>query len=380
MSTFTPASLVKAIKNLFELNHYDVTGPHQIHGAEVDLLAKPRNNPFAPPIYIEATIEHVDNDKYGKDVGKLAMIGELDRDAQRLIISSSGFSLPVRERAEQSRIKCLTYDDVFKGFEKFDLYVSTFLSPDTEQGQVASTLDRVYEEPFFEDKAGKETATGFLKKWRDNKKSTNGWLIITGEYGTGKTALTKVIQYRWLRDHKLDPSLPLPFRLELRNFTRQFDARGLLHNFLDNHRLSHISIDFVQSLIKSGRIILLLDGYDEMAQYLNSRERRACLEALAELSSGGARGLITSRPNYFTETEELQVFEILYESLKSSGYYLASAQALLEKEKRVDTLLAQFIDRFERSLKDLTPEQTEALISKVLAKDPIGKAVVLECV
>jgi hypothetical protein len=90
MSSFTPEKLVEAIKNLFELNHYDVTGPQQIHGAEVDLIAKARNDPFAVPIYIEATIEHVDNNKYGKDVGKLAMVAELDRDVQRLIESFSG--------------------------------------------------------------------------------------------------------------------------------------------------------------------------------------------------------------------------------------------------------------------------------------------------
>jgi len=56
---------------------------------------------------------------------------------------------------------------------------------------------------------------------------------------------------------------------------------------------------------------LLLDGYDEMAQFFNSRERRQCLEALATLSADGAKGIITSRPNYFTLSEELQVFEAL---------------------------------------------------------------------
>ncbi len=121
----------------------------------------------------------------------------------------------------------------------------------------------------------------------------------------------------------------------------------------------------MQSLIRSGRVVLLLDGYDEMAQYLNNRERRACLEALADLSSGGARGIITSRPNYFTETEELQVFEILYDSLKASSQYLALANDILEKERKIDSLLAQqFIDRFERSLKDLNPGKPKHLFPK----------------
>jgi predicted NACHT family NTPase len=174
---------------------------------------------------------------------------------------------------------------------------------------------------------------------------------VTGEYGTGKTALTKILQYRWLQEYKRNPALPIVFRIELRDFARQFDANGLLHHFLDKNDLGHVSLDFVRSLLQSGRIILLLDGYDEMAQYLHTRERRACLEALAELSAGGARGVLTSRPNYFSEGEELQVFEILYRSLSTASYgaTLATTQ-LLERERRIDELLGQFINRFERTL------------------------------
>jgi len=75
---FTSEGLVSAVRKLFELNHYDVTGPVQIHGAEIDLVARRRSDPFDVPIYMEITIEYVDNDKYGKDVGKLAMLPVVD--------------------------------------------------------------------------------------------------------------------------------------------------------------------------------------------------------------------------------------------------------------------------------------------------------------
>ena len=181
-----------------------------------------------------------------------------------------------------------------------------------------------------------------------------------------------------MNDYREAPDLALPLRIELREFANQFNARGLLHHFLDHHGLGHISLDFVFSLIRSGRVILILDGYDEMAQYLHARERRACLEALAQLSAGGAKGIITSRPNYFTETEEFQMYEVLYSSLEYGKYSLsADAVELLKKERQVDQLLERFIDRYERALKDLTPEQTEKLISRVLFDDEEGRSVVL---
>lgn len=377
MISFTANELPRAIRKLLELNNFSVEGPVQIHGAEIDLVARHIGNPFQSPIYIEATIEYVDNDKYGKDIGKLAMISQLDPEAKRVIVSASGFSLPVQERAKIARVETLTYEDLFRRFEKFDPYISSFLN-DSPVAADLRELARVYEEPFFDDKFGHVVATEFLQTWRNDTDAKSRWLVIVGEYGTGKTALTRILQLRWLADYRTNPVLPLPIRIELRNFSRQFDAKGLLHHFLDHNNLGHISVDFVLSLIRNGRVVLILDGYDEMAQYLHARERRSCLETLAELSAGGAKGIITSRPNYFTEVEELQVFETLYRSLKLGGYLQETeAQRFLEREKTIDELLSQFIDRFERVLRDLTPTQTEALVSRVLHHDPDGQAVVL---
>ena len=376
--SFTPESLPNAVKTLFAQNNFEVTGPEQIHGAEIDLVARSQADPFASPIYIELTTEYVDNEKYGKDLTKLAMIENVAREARRMIVSSSGFSLPVRERAAATGIQTLTYDELFAKFERFEPYLRSVVTFG-EQADLLRELDSVYEEPEFDDGFGKHAATTFLTDWRDATVQDKRWLVVVGEYGTGKTALTRVLQYRWSAAYQQNPSLPIPFRIELRDFTRQFDARGLLHHFLDYNGLGHLPMQFVFSLIRSGRIVLLLDGYDEMAQYLHARERRVCLEALSELSAGGARGILTSRPNYFSEGEEFQVFEILYSAITQRSIHLIdSDRSYIEKERQVDDLLqSHFLNRYERVLRDLSPQQTEALVSRRLRDDPEGRDVVL---
>ena len=377
MQEFTPSTLPSAVRKLFELNHYSVEGPIQINGAEIDLVARQLADPFGAAIYIEVTVENVDNSKYGNDLTKLSMVDQIEPFARKLIVSSSGFTAPVVERAKAANIDTFTYSDLFKKFERFEPYISLSLG-DTQLAIELSRLSGIYEEPDFADTHGSEKATSFLTGWKNSPSNVGKWLLITGEYGTGKTALTKVLQYRWLKEYQTDPNLALPLRIELRDFPSQFNAKGLLHHFLDHNDLSHLSVEFVFTLIRSGRAILILDGYDEMAQYLHARERRACLEALAELSDGGAKGIITSRPNYFTEAEELQIYEILYKSLEYGQYSLgAEARNLLEKERRIDQLLEQFIDRYERILKDLSPQQTEKLINRVLSNDPDGRQVIL---
>jgi hypothetical protein len=237
MNEFTAESLPIAVRSLFELNQYRVEGPRHIHGAEVDLVAHPKGIPFATPVYIEVTVEYVDNDKYGKDVGKLAMIREIDRDCQLLIVSSKGFSLPVQERAAKTRIRTLTYQELFRSFEQFDPYVRLFLESGNPKAEEVATLNSIYEEPLFEDQLGRERATSYLDNWRFASDPKRRWLVVLGEYGTGKTALTRILQYRWLKEYQQDPQSPIPFRIELRDFTRQFDAKGLIHHFLDNNDL-----------------------------------------------------------------------------------------------------------------------------------------------
>lgn len=371
----TEATLPRSIGNLFRMNNYDVEYDVHLRGAQIDLVARSKTDPFSPPVYIEATIEYVTNEKYGKDLTKFSLIKAQFPQATCLCVSSIGFTASVKERAESTNIKTLTYSELFSSFEKFSPYVDQVLNdPDTIK------LSKDYEEPQFKDNKGTDYATRWLGQWKSYSPESAKWLIILGEYGTGKTALTRVLQHRWITDYHSDPTKPIPVRVELRNFTRQFDARGLIHHFLDTSYLSHISIEFMLHLIRSGRVVLLLDGYDEMAQFLNARERRACLSALAEFATQGAKGILTSRPNYFTETEELNVFEALYTTIEQSKYHLSKVDmSFIAEEKTIDNLVEKYIlNRFERILQDLTPTQTRALVVRILKNDLSGQSLVLD--
>lgn len=374
---FTAESLPNAVRQIFILNDYEVTGPEQHHGAEVDLVARPRRDVFPEPIYIEVTVEYVDNDKFAKDCTKFMAFQAQNPKCRCLIVSSRGFSKPVIERAAAAKVQTLTYTDLLQRFEKFDPYLRSLFIDGPQHNEI-STLRKTYEEPVLHDEHGTDKALEYLRQWRD-RQDVARWLIIVGEYGTGKTALTKVLQYDWCLDYASDPSSPIVFRMELRDFARQFDADGLLHHFLDRNRLGDVPIRYIYQLIRSGRLVLLLDGYDEMAQYMSTRERRACLEALATLSHEGARGILTSRPNYFSEAEELTVLEALYKELATYSSFSARTIAqLAEQERKVDQLLdSHFVNRFERTLRDLTPEQTEALVRRKLAGNVAGQEVVL---
>ncbi|NBH12174.1 NACHT domain-containing protein [Amycolatopsis sp. SID8362] len=372
---FTATSLLSAVRWLFETNGYDVSDPVERRGVEVELVATQLSGFSEQNVYIEPTVQQVDGVRYDEYLAKLTPFRN-EPGAQRMIISPAGFAPGVKERAGAEGILTFTYDELFANFERVQPYLSYILG-DSIEAKNLQALDEVYEEPNFDDKHGKQWATAHLNDWLRDDDKDRSWLIIVGEYGTGKTALTEVLQKRWTELYQKGVSPRLPFRIELRDFTKQFDSRGLLHHFLDRNELAHLPVAFVESMIANGHVVLLLDGYDEMAQYLNVRERRACLEALADLASNGARGILTSRPNYFTEAEELRVFEVLYKKLGSPHAKTSLNHKIAEKEREVDLLLERFVlNRVERSLRDLTEEQTIELVRRRLKDDPEGAEVV----
>src|SRR5262249_16108822 len=152
-----------SVKAIFELNHYVVEGPCHVHGAEIDLIATPLAG-FSSKIYIEVTIEHVENDKYGKDLTKLAMMARIEPQDRRLIVSAGGFSPSVKERAEATGVELLTYDDLLMKFERFEPYISAVLGS-KPIGQGLIQLLNSYEEPYFDDGFGHHLATEWLDRW-----------------------------------------------------------------------------------------------------------------------------------------------------------------------------------------------------------------------
>ncbi|MGT2462291.1 NACHT domain-containing protein [Sinomonas atrocyanea] len=371
MVDFTPDSLVAAVRNLLTLNNYEVSGPRHVHGAEIDLIAKHKATPFSPTLYLEITVQYVNTEKYGKDFSKLGLFREIDPSGELIIVSATGFTNEVKERALHSRVRTLTYQELLGSFEQFEPYLNHILI-DGAPAEELARLSEVYQVPFFNDTHGRQRTITWLDEWMLRKDASDAWLVIVGEYGTGKTALTQMMQKRWLEAYAHDPGSPIPLRIELGAFTRQFDADGLIHHFLDRNNLHHIPLAYVWSLIRSGRVVLLLDAYDEMAQYLSARERRTCLRTLAELTSDGARGLMTSRPNYFSEQEELNVFDILYRSLSVRSEFLVDrVESLQREEERIDDFISRsLLDKYERTIEDLTPEQTENLVRTKLSGSP----------
>ncbi len=308
-----------------------------------------------------------------------------------LVVTTAEVEEGAARTAAASGGRVLTLPELEEEFDRVGPYLTWVLSDHTPTSEMLGDgsvvkatlreLERVYVEPDFSDQHGEHPATEAMTRWLNAETSRVPWVMITGTYGTGKTALTRILLRRWMRRFKANRTLRLPIRIELGDFTKQFTARGLLHHFLDENGLASLPVDHLVYLMSKGRVVMLLDGYDEMTQSMSPNDRRGCLKALSELAAGGACGVLTSRPNYFTEDEELRVLEQLYDghgALEGPEMRRERLKAA-EQEAGTDAIFrAVSLDRYERRLRDLDGVQTKRLVEGILHDDPIGASVVLE--
>lgn len=125
-------------------------------------------------------------------------------------------------------------------------------------------------------------------------------LLLVGQPGSGKTKTLRTLCGQLLEIAKEDPSLPVPFVVNLSTFSL---FRGSLRDWLAEglKESAAIPVAIGKALLEQGNLFLLLDGLDEMAA---ERRGRALSELNALLSAADpalARCVVCSRTMEYAE-------------------------------------------------------------------------------
>lgn len=164
-------------------------------------------------------------------------------------------------------------------------------------------------------------------------------LALLGEYGQGKSTAALMLTYHLLFEKEHGPSR-IPILIELRGRSpRNQTPLGLLGDWASRYRIEPQAL---MRLLIAGRLLLILEGFDEMALVGDAEIRLRHFKTLWQFCYPRAKILITGRPNFFLDEEELKAAlgiskpisdQPYCEALRLAPFDLSQMQEALRKHK-----------------------------------------------
>lgn len=141
----------------------------------------------------------------------------------------------------------------------------------------------------------------FVDAWLDQDASNH--ISILGDAGAGKTTFCKQYTYRLISRYRKEKSgARIPVYVPLKWYADLGDEGGvkaLVTTYLVNDQGVSTDYKAFVALMKAGKLLLILDGFDEMAMKVDDKTRKRNFELLAELAAPPNKVILTGRPGYF---------------------------------------------------------------------------------
>jgi hypothetical protein len=306
----------KAVERLFRLYGFE-TESVSIDGRQIDLVASRRDSfGFAPERWaVEITTEKVDADKGAKDYQKLSLIRKKDSNTRLMLISTEGFTLDQKTTLTSLGVMAKEYVEFETAQVDLRHYaVSKLKDIESQKAPDIGYSRNCYIEPELEVQLSEKKktiqsaeswVTGLLASPRPSL------CALLGNLGSGKTSLLQHILEHGCTDFLNRPSTtPVPLYIPLGRYKQHSgDIEQMLMAEFRQVGLETYPAGVVRHLIDMHRVILLLDGLDEIHPIQNSDD---VLDTVTRILAGigdKAAAVLTCRRHFLESTKaELAYF------------------------------------------------------------------------
>ncbi|MEI2398478.1 pentapeptide repeat-containing protein [Paenibacillus phytohabitans] len=223
------------------------------------------------------------------------------------------------EQEQSSNVICYTVDELLDESANFDDYLDWLEQEikdryiDTNYLPLNCTKDEL--NPVTYEKVGVSIydesnggIDGYIDRWLDDPDKKH--ISILGEFGTGKSWFT--LHYAWValqryRDAKtrgiIRPRIPLV--IPLRDYAKAVSVESLFSEFFfRKHKIDLPNYGAFEQLNRMGKLLLIFDGFDEMAAKVDRQSMINNFWELAKVVKPGAKAILTCRTEHFPEARE----------------------------------------------------------------------------
>jgi len=292
-------------------------------------------------------------DVQGTDEGWLVTTRRVSRAAREWV-----------EADDNCDLSCFTLDELLDQDADFNGYLNWLETEIRDRGIdegyiplacKKEELDPVTQQPLGISRYGEADGwiDGYIDRWLDDPAKEH--LSVLGEFGTGKTwfalhyAWTALKRYRDAqRRGVVRPRLPLV--IPLRDYAKAVSVESLFSEFFfRKYEIPLPGYSAFEQLNRMGKLLLIFDGFDEMAARVNRQEMINNFWELAKVVVPGAKVILTCRTEHFPEAKEGR--SLLNAELQASTKDLTGASPqfeVLELEKFDDEQIRQVLNQRAR--------------------------------
>jgi predicted NACHT family NTPase len=353
------------------------------------------NIPVRRSRYDRILVRGIEGEAGLRDVAALRQSVEEQRTDEGWLVTARRISRAARdevEKEENHHLGCYTFDELLDQDADFSGYLDWLEEEvkrrDIEKKYVPLACTKEEFDPVTKSRLAVSRyderdgwIDGYIDLWLDDPAKEH--ISILGEFGTGKTwfafhyAWTTLQRYRDAQKRGLErPRLPLV--IPLRDYAKAVSVESLFSEFFfRKHKLPIPHYEAFEQLNRMGKLLLIFDGFDEMAAKVDRQAMINNFWELAKVVVPGAKVILTCRTEHFPEAQEGRA--LLNAELQ------ASTAALTGETPQFEVLeLEKFNDEQIRQVLSLqaAPATVEQVISNPqlldLARRPVMTELILE--
>lgn len=189
--------------------------------------------------------------------------------------------------------------------------------------------------------------TPYIEQWSENRGISQ--ICLLGDYGTGKTSFATHYFYKKASAYLENPiKNRIPLLISLNRYFKSADIEEMVTGFLANECNVRKNANFNNflNIAERGKLLVILDGFDEMAKQVDVNVRRHNFSQIARLLVGNNKVILSGRPNYFLTLDEIN--EILGQDTQKTSAYDAALYKMASGERpRYGVLNIALFDRWQ---------------------------------
>lgn len=292
---------------LFRLMGYEAEVNKTIKGSQIDICLIRRDQIESHRYIVECkdwerNVDKKTVDEFENNLKSVKTDDEYNA-CRAIIVAKTGFTKEAKEYAKSINVTLKTYEELLNGIINFERYLSylktLYAGTEVEKNYITQDViiegtDRV--QPVFD----------YVNRWLGEP--GGGFFTLLGDFGTGKTSFTLRLAYDLaLRYEKDGMSNRVPLLINLKDVQKTLSLENIIFHHFSKTSQMNVVPETLLHLLKEGKIILIFDGFDEMATQTNAALTLQNFQELNKAFAGNARIILTYRTHYFkdkAQTEE----------------------------------------------------------------------------